>query len=244
MFACSQESHRPQGQDGDAWCSTLAVNHDACCLSEVCVTNPTPSRALAALRLTTRWPAVFLPWCSRDAVCMAQLTLVPRLHSQSSVLHNHHQVREETGCDQKQCCFLCPFGSMWGAPNPAPQGQDRFLQDSTAAHACDRGLSPCLLSRLVCVYVQDSEPCSPQKGDSGEATHYICAVHVLCLIPSASRYFAFCWSTDFHWVKASTEDGKQVSRDDLLNKYMGQAGGESAVCSRETIQNRMLGGEH
>ena len=84
----------------------------------------------------------------------------------------------------------------------------------------------------MCVQDSETEPCSPQKGDS------VCAVDVLRLIPNASKYFAFCWSTDFQWVKASTEDGKQVrSRDDLLNKYMGQAGGESAVCSRETIQN-------
>lgn len=89
----------------------------------------------------------------------------------------------------------------------------------------------------VCSGFAETEPCSPQKGDSGEATHYICAVDVLCLIPNVSRYFAFCWSTDFHWVKASMEDGKQVRSRDDLNKYMAQAGGESAVCSRETIQN-------
>lgn len=157
MFACSQESHRLQGQDGDAWCSTLAANRNTCCLSGVCAPQPhSPSRVLAALPLTTLWPTVFLQWHSRCDVCMARLTVMPGLHSQSSVLHNHHQLCEETGCEGKQCCLSCRLGNMWGNPKSCPQGQCSFLQDSTA-HACDHGLSLCLLSRLVCVCVQDSQ---------------------------------------------------------------------------------------
>lgn len=238
MFSCSQESHRLQGQGGDAWCGTLAANRDTCCLSGVCVPQPhSPSRVSAASPLTTLGPTVVLQWRSRRGVCMA---VMPGLHSQSSVLHNHHQLCEEQA-EGKRCCFSCRFGSMWGNPKSWPPPVSVVSSKTalpapvtTASHfAYSAGSCVCVCSGLT-----ETEPCSPQKGDSGEATRYICAVDVLCLIPSASRYFAFCWSTDLHWVKASTEDGKQVrSRDDLLNKSMAQAGGESAVCSRETIQN-------
>lgn len=111
-------NHRLQGRDGEAWCSTLAGNCDTCCLSGVCVVpQPHPaSRVLAALPLTTLWHTVFLQRRSRRDACAARQTVMPRLHSQSSVLHTHRRLSEETGCEGKWCCFSCRFGSMWGAP--------------------------------------------------------------------------------------------------------------------------------
>lgn len=136
-----------------------------CCLSGVCVVpQPHPaSRVLAALPLTTLWHTVFLQWRSRRDVCMARPTVMPRLHSQSSVLHNHRPLSEETGCEGKWYCFSADLGVCGGPTNPAPQGQRSFLQDS-AAHACDHGLSLPPQQAPVCVFrTQRQSRARPRK---------------------------------------------------------------------------------
>ena len=155
MFSCSQESHRLQGQGGDAWCGTLAANRDTCCLSGVCVPQPhSPSRVSAALPLTTLWPTVVLQWRSRRGVCMA---VMPGLHSQSSVLHNHHQLCEEQAVRGSGAAFPADLGVCGGTPNPAPPpSQCSFLQNSTV-HAYDHSLTLPTQQARVCVCVQDSQ---------------------------------------------------------------------------------------
>ena len=165
MFSCSQESHRLQGQGGDAWCGTLAANRDTCCLSGVCVPQPhSPSRVSAASPLTTLGPTVVLQWRSRRGVCMA---VMPGLHSQSSVLHNHHQLCEEQAVRGSGAAFPADLGVCGGTPNPARPPPVSVVSSKTALPTPMTTASLCLLSRLVCVCVfrthRDRAVLSPER---------------------------------------------------------------------------------